>query len=351
MKEKEFATPKDPKKFQSSTKKQPTSSVKKTPISSNQKTPAKTTPRYLDVCDSDTPSDSSSSDEDFKPNETWNASSDEEYKDEAERIKKRSIARKSRQDEEIIFVPDESVEDKQKKLDDLLERYEYKKPPGMQGTDTPTKKPSKRKLFTHSHYDDELNLDNTPNDEEERKERNKGKENDENTINLPGIFFPRPLPVTKKDTAKKIEIPPPLPIVKRTPKSKVQTPKSTVKPLENKFAAYSFLKSLDVGVNPILCNADALYFRNNYKSKRTELTDKLFKLYDEKVFDGQLSVVPVKWNKKLLNTAGRCNNSRRGGVRQSQLELSEKVLTSADRLRCTLIHEMCHAATWVSSSW
>lgn len=27
--------------------------------------------------------------------------------------------------------------------------------------------------------------------------------------------------------------------------------------------------------------------------------------------------------------------------------MSDKVLTSADRLRCTLIHEMCHAATWI----
>lgn len=30
-----------------------------------------------------------------------------------------------------------------------------------------------------------------------------------------------------------------------------------------------------------------------------------------------------------------------------RVELSEKVLTSADRLRCTLIHELCHAATWI----
>lgn len=29
------------------------------------------------------------------------------------------------------------------------------------------------------------------------------------------------------------------------------------------------------------------------------------------------------------------------------VELSEKVLTSADRLRCTLIHELCHAATFI----
>lgn len=34
-------------------------------------------------------------------------------------------------------------------------------------------------------------------------------------------------------------------------------------------------------------------------------------------------------------------------VRSCTVELSEKVLTSADRLRCTLIHELCHAAVWL----
>lgn len=29
------------------------------------------------------------------------------------------------------------------------------------------------------------------------------------------------------------------------------------------------------------------------------------------------------------------------------MELSNKVLTSAERLRCTLIHELCHAAAWI----
>lgn len=290
-------------------------------------------PRYFEICDSDTPSDDdTSSDEDFKPNETWNASSDEDYVDEAERIKKRSLVRKSRRDEEMIFVP--PTEDKQKKLDDLLERCEYKKPQGMLGTETP--KPSKRKLFTHSHFDEELNFNDKPQDEEIQKEK-------ENVVNLPEVIFPRPMSVSKKNTINNPETP-----KIKTPKQK-STPKSTTKPLVNKFTVYSFLKSLDVEANPNFCNPEALQFRNNYKSKRIELTDKLFKLYNEKVFDGQLSEVPVAWNKKLLNTAGRCNNSRRGGVRQSQLELSEKVLTSADRLRCTLIHELCHAATWVSN--
>lgn len=35
--------------------------------------------------------------------------------------------------------------------------------------------------------------------------------------------------------------------------------------------------------------------------------------------------------------------------KNDRIELSEKVLTSADRLRCTLIHEMCHAATSIIS--
>jgi hypothetical protein len=109
-KEKEFVTPKDPKKTQpSSTKNKPTMSVKKTPTSTNKTVATKTTPRYLNICDSDTTSDDdSSSDDDFNPDQTWNASSDEEYKDEDARIKKRSIMRKSRKDEEIIFVADGS---------------------------------------------------------------------------------------------------------------------------------------------------------------------------------------------------------------------------------------------------
>lgn len=35
------------------------------------------------------------------------------------------------------------------------------------------------------------------------------------------------------------------------------------------------------------------------------------------------------------------------GVRTASIDLSEKVITSGDRLRCTLIHELCHAATWI----
>lgn len=37
----------------------------------------------------------------------------------------------------------------------------------------------------------------------------------------------------------------------------------------------------------------------------------------------------------------------RSGVRTATIELSAKVITDTDRLRCTLIHELCHAATWI----
>lgn len=276
----------------------------------------KETPRYVEICDPDTSSSSSSdeinSDDEFNPNDdSWNASSDEEYKNENERIQKRKTIRQSllhHNHEELTFTRDESIEE-QEKLEELLKKYEFKAPQ----TDEigKVKKVTKRKLFTHTYYDEE--------DEEGALDE---KENE-----IPK-GFKEPTPV---------QIAPSLTKIKPT------TPKSSAK----RFGPLSFLQSLDAEANRSLCNADALFFRNNYKSKKHDLADKLFKLYNEKVFDLKLTNVPVKWNKKLLNTAGRCHNSRTNGVMQSSLELSDKVLTSADRLRCTLIHEMCHAATWV----
>lgn len=304
-------------------------SQKSIPRSGSKATPT-ATPKYLEICDPETSSDEDPDDDDeYNPNDTWNASSDEDYESESERIKKRNIVRQSmRFEEELTFVRDESIEEQQK-IDLLLEKYEYTKPPQV----GEIKKKSKRKLFTHSHYEDE----------EENEISTQKTEEKENQI--PKDFkWPSP---PRKDI-KKPEIL--TPVVRKTP-AKTQTPKQTpktyAKELQKRFGPLSFLKSLDAEANRSLCDADALHYRNNYKSKKHELAEKLFKLYNEKVFRSELSNVPIKWNKKLLNTAGRCNNSRRNGVRQSALELSDKVLTSADRLRCTLIHEMCHAAAWL----
>ncbi|KAF3838163.1 hypothetical protein F7725_009931 [Dissostichus mawsoni] len=98
-----------------------------------------------------------------------------------------------------------------------------------------------------------------------------------------------------------------------------------------------------------LSNPGSSYGRN-FKQNKEELTSRLYLLYNSSVFDTKLPVnMSVTWNKKLRKTAGYCitGQERAGGNRYARIELSEKVCDSADRLRDTLIHEMCHSATWL----
>ncbi|KAL6117819.1 gcna [Pungitius sinensis] len=98
-----------------------------------------------------------------------------------------------------------------------------------------------------------------------------------------------------------------------------------------------------------LTNPGSSYGRN-FKQNKEELASRLFHLYNTSVFDSKLPVdMSVTWNKKMRKTAGYCitGQERGGGNRYARIELSEKVCDSADRLRDTLIHEMCHAATWL----
>uniref|UniRef100_A0A665UAP8 Germ cell nuclear acidic peptidase n=1 Tax=Echeneis naucrates TaxID=173247 RepID=A0A665UAP8_ECHNA len=99
----------------------------------------------------------------------------------------------------------------------------------------------------------------------------------------------------------------------------------------------------------LLSNPGSTYGRN-FKQNKEDLTSKLYQLYNASVFDSKLPAnLSVKWNKKMRKTAGYCitGQERGGGSRYARIELSEKVCDSADRLRDTLIHEMCHAATWL----
>ncbi|XP_026186201.1 germ cell nuclear acidic protein [Mastacembelus armatus] len=98
-----------------------------------------------------------------------------------------------------------------------------------------------------------------------------------------------------------------------------------------------------------LSNPDSSY-GSSFKRNKEELTRKLYQLYNTSVFDSKLPIdMSVMWNKKMRKTAGYCitGQERGGGSRYARIELSEKVCDSADRLRDTLIHEMCHAATWL----
>ena len=66
----------------------------------------------------------------------------------------------------------------------------------------------------------------------------------------------------------------------------------------------------------------------------------------------------IKFNKRMLRTAGYCYSRQSASsgpdasaCRSARVELSEKVVDSAERLRDTLVHELCHAAAWVVSGY
>lgn len=54
-----------------------------------------------------------------------------------------------------------------------------------------------------------------------------------------------------------------------------------------------------------LCHPDAVIYRKSFNTNKEELAGILYKLYNNKVFDGKLDA-PITWNKKLTTTAGRC---------------------------------------------
>lgn len=60
----------------------------------------------------------------------------------------------------------------------------------------------------------------------------------------------------------------------------------------------------------------------------------------------------MEWSDKKRGTAGVCycrKITRSTGAieRSARIELATKIVDSAERLRDTLVHEMCHAATWI----
>ncbi|XP_027756537.1 acidic repeat-containing protein [Empidonax traillii] len=92
------------------------------------------------------------------------------------------------------------------------------------------------------------------------------------------------------------------------------------------------------------------HYVKSFKKNKEELTQKLYRLFNSTIFDQKLpEAMEIIWNKKMRKTAGYCvtGQTRPEGKRYARIELSEKVCDSADRLRDTLIHEVCHAATWL----
>uniref|UniRef100_A0A7S1BDD0 SprT-like domain-containing protein n=1 Tax=Corethron hystrix TaxID=216773 RepID=A0A7S1BDD0_9STRA len=104
--------------------------------------------------------------------------------------------------------------------------------------------------------------------------------------------------------------------------------------------------------------------RSSFKAKKDILTQTYFNEFNRKVFHSALSEVKVEWSTRLQTTAGitklrrmcKTTTTKSGDKhlksveeieRTASIELSTKVLDNEDRLKETLLHEMCHAAQWL----
>lgn len=89
-----------------------------------------------------------------------------------------------------------------------------------------------------------------------------------------------------------------------------------------------------------------------FRKNRDAITSQTFSEFNKQVFHGALSSVIVTWSKKLNKTAGITRmrgklGDRNSHTRVAAIELSTKVIDDEERLRSTLLHEMCHAAQWL----
>ncbi|XP_069816169.1 germ cell nuclear acidic protein-like [Dendropsophus ebraccatus] len=87
---------------------------------------------------------------------------------------------------------------------------------------------------------------------------------------------------------------------------------------------------------------------DNFKQSKQELTRRLYRFYNQTVFENQLPAeMSISWNKRLTKTTGRTGFRENNGDRYAVIQLSDKICDCAERLRDTIIHEMCHAACWI----
>ncbi|KAL6258979.1 hypothetical protein P5V15_008902 [Pogonomyrmex californicus] len=142
------------------------------------------------------------------------------------------------------------------------------------------------------------------------------------------------------------------------PKGEVKKPQSfkdaSSSNATTKFVEHqTFLASLSNEIPMNNAHPNAKKYRLNYKNNKEKLCKELYKLYNEKVFDNKLPKdMSIEWNIRMRGTAGYCYNKKTvktisGVARSSRIVLATKILDTPDRLRDTLIHEMCHAASWL----
>ncbi|XP_075394496.1 germ cell nuclear acidic protein [Tenrec ecaudatus] len=93
------------------------------------------------------------------------------------------------------------------------------------------------------------------------------------------------------------------------------------------------------------------YSGKKFQKNKDELVQKIYNLFNSSVFDKKLpKKIDIAWNKKMLKTAGICTTGEikhPKKQRYAKIEIAQKVCDSADRLRDTLVHEICHVASWL----
>lgn len=118
----------------------------------------------------------------------------------------------------------------------------------------------------------------------------------------------------------------------------------------------TFLSSLSANIPELFIpHPEAAVYKSKFKSKKEELARRLFHLYNKEIFNDRLpSDMPLEWNGRMRTTSGFCYNKRtrsldptKPEVRSARIALSKKILDTPDRLRDTLVHELCHAASWL----
>lgn len=97
--------------------------------------------------------------------------------------------------------------------------------------------------------------------------------------------------------------------------------------------------------------------KKGFLQDRERLTADAFAAFDSQAFGGRLKgKVDFLWSKTLRKTAGtttlkkdshRTCEGRLVVTRHATIKLSTKVLDDSERLRSTLLHELCHAAAWL----
>ena len=88
-----------------------------------------------------------------------------------------------------------------------------------------------------------------------------------------------------------------------------------------------------------------------FVKRRDELTTQYYHEFNRRAFQSKLPVdLAITWSKRMTKTAGFTKMKSRlmsPVPRVATIELSMKVIDSEDRLRETLLHEMCHVAAFL----